>query len=276
MTCEKMTHNFQKTELEQLYLNRDDTGDITFLVGHRQVRAHRDVLLARFPAYAARLNRAEIRIGGSSVDTFDVFLRILYEETDLTMENIEIVFLLAINLVIQELLTICLNFLQTQIQDNKVCSVYQVAMSYNIETIRESCEYHIKTNTLLVFESNDFLQCDRDTLLHILSIDILNCTEKDVFQACISWAAQRSFNIQPVDLRTALGDAIYHIRFSSFTLQEFVVVHHSLRGFFSADETTEILYMIGGVQDSVNFNGTVRRQLHAYDNQAYVHENEVD
>lgn len=257
-----MTENCQDTRklLELMYDDRDKNGDVTFLVEGQRIRAHRIILATLSPEYKAQfdklnLNQDEICVPNASAAAFSVFLQFFYKKAiDLNMDNIGMVLGLAKQSKVTTFVETCVKFLKEQIEANKLCIPYRLANLYDIEPLRTEYERHISNNTTAVFESDDFLPCDRDMLLDIMKpFSSLGCTEEDVFTACITWAREhckrKNLDNGPENLRAALGDAVYHIRFSSLGMKEFVALYKPIEGFFTADELTEIMNMIGKLKD---------------------------
>lgn len=65
------------------------------------------------------------------------------------------------------------------------------------------------------------------------------------------------------NLRLELDEAISEIRFCSMTSEEFAALHNLHKGFFTSDESIEIVYIIGKVKDfeSEKFNQKPRNYL---------------
>lgn len=151
---------------------------------------------------------------------------------------------------VDEFVANCVRFLETKITAENLCKIYRMSIVYDLETVRIQCQYRIARNTKQIFATNSFFECDHEILLRILSFNYLNCTEMDVFNACIAWAKVKCkrMNLEaakPEHLRTVLGDAVYQIRFTSMSIEEFAIAHKMVEGLFTHDEIVEILYMIG-------------------------------
>lgn len=260
-----------KQMVEQLYLDREKIGDITFIVESERIRAHRNVLAALSPKYKAQFygpnpDQGEILIPTISAAAFKEFLQFFYKDrVNLTMDNIETVLDLAQQSLNDEFVDICIDFLKNVITTNSVCSVYRLAILYDIGPLRRDCEKLIATKTLDVFASYDFQQCNPDVLMYILKLNTLKCTEMEVFDICIAWAQADCFqkdlnDPNPKHLRESLGDCVYQIRFSSIDAEKFAVIHKSLEGFFTTDELVELLYITTKLKDfkSKIFNQTPR------------------
>lgn len=80
--------------MHKLYANREETGDVTFIVDSESIRAHRCVLAAFSPKYEAQLfgampEKGDIIVDDVSAAVFKEFLQFFYlDKVELTMENI--------------------------------------------------------------------------------------------------------------------------------------------------------------------------------------------
>lgn len=272
-----MTKNMKSASqtMEQLFLQRDATGDITFVVDSDRIRAHRYILAASSSKYKAqfygpmKMANDEIRVENVSAAAFTVFLQFFYKETiDLTTQNIEMVLNLAKQSLVDEFIESCCNFIKHSIKPNQLIAAYQLAILYDLDSVRVDCEPTIIATTNAIFASDDFRQCDRNVLLSILKLDTFICTEIDVFNACLEWA--RTYckendldEKNPKHLRTALGNAIYQIRFSSISANEFAAMHKLMNGLFMPHESIELFYITAKLKDftSQTFNIAPRNRF---------------
>lgn len=250
-----MSNNTKSTAqtLEQLYLDRNKTGDITFVVDSERIQAHRWVLAAASPKFAVQFygscaDKNEISIPNIPSSAFEEFLQFFYKQTiELTIENIEIVLDLAKQSLVYEFTANCINFIKSKTTIQNVCWAYRLAMLYDIESLRIECERKISNGTKEVFASIAFINCNHDILMQILHLNFMNCTEND---ACIVWAhikcKEANLDVKnSANLRTVLGDAIYQIRFSTMSIGEFAAAYKMVEGLYTSDEILEIVYMIG-------------------------------
>lgn len=257
--------------LERLYSERDETGDVTFIVESKSIRAHRFVLAAVSPKYQTQFYGSNpdgdlINIEDVSAAAFEEFLEFFYKENiNLSVENAEMVLDLAKQSLVDDFVNTCDLFLIETVNLDNLCSSYRLAISYDLKLLRCLCEDQFKMNIKEIYGGEEFLQCDRDVLLAILKLDFLRCTETEVFDACISWAHAALEVANPDDvtvekLREILGDVVHQIRFTSMEPQEFEVLHKRYEGFFTPDESAEIFHINDkmGRFNSGKFNLTPR------------------
>ncbi|XP_055303185.1 BTB/POZ domain-containing protein 2-like [Sitodiplosis mosellana] len=245
--------------MKALYSQRNETGDVTFIVGSESIRAHRCVLAAISPKYKAQFYdvqpvESEIHVKDVSAAAVNEFIQFFYlGKMVLTMENIEGVLNLAKQSLVDVIVTDCIDFLMAVVFVYNLCWAYRLAILYDIKKLKDHCEPQISANTKKVFASGDFINCDLDLLIHILKLDTMDCKETEVYDACIAWAKSkcRQEGIDSEDmknLRANLDTAIKHIRFSSMTVEEFAKIHSEYDGFFTAEESNEIFQIIGKVK----------------------------
>lgn len=256
---------FLKKAKDELFAGRDETGDTIFVVQSQVIHAHRCVLAALSPKYKAQFYGAMpsteiIKLKNVSPVAFMEFLQFFYvDEVTLTMENIECVIDLAQQSLVAEFVEECTKFLLEMVGIDKLVWCYRLSVLYQISRLQQFCEEQISMHITKVFKSAEFLECDCKILELILKLDQLTCKEVEVFEACISWARAacksncidlHSLAAGATHLREALGDAVFQIRFCTMSVEEFASLHKLYAGFFSTDESNEIIYGIGKVNDS--------------------------
>lgn len=213
-------------------------------------------MVAVSPKYKAQFYglisiEGQINIPNVSAESFEVFLQFFYMgRVKLTEENIESVLDLVKQSLVEEFENTCMDFIIKKLIPNNFCEAFRLSLKYNLKKLNEKCVEKIMRATKVIITADDFLKCNQNLLKQILKINKFNCSELEVFNACIVWArekcTQNGFDDCNVrNLREVLGDAIYQIRFTSFYVGEFATIHKSLSGFFTPDEAIEIIYLIG-------------------------------
>lgn len=264
----------------KLYADRGKTGDIKFLVEGEVIWAHKSVLAAISPKYEAQFYSSqqpdddEVHVEDISPAAFEEFIKFCYiEDCDLTIDIIEEILNLSKQCLINHFVTKCGLFLINAMNkcNRNICLIYRLAIMYEIKAVKDLCEHRIRANIPQMFKTDDFLECDREVLIHILDIKTLDCTEVDVFEGCIAWARtaclQRDIdNSTPINLRSVLKSAIDHIRFRSMNINQFVELDKKYEGFFSAEEFREITRVIVDANNFIshNFNQSTRERSDAH------------
>ena len=218
--------------------------------------------------YGLQPDESIVNVTDASASAFKEFLQFFYlEKVRLTSENIDMVLGLAKQSLVDEFVDECITFLLDSVTMDNLCFSFQVAVLYDIMVLKDLCQLHIISNAKLMFYTKDFIDCDREILIEILKLDSLNCKEIDIFHACISLArasCERNGKnpAKMENLRSELGDAIKHIRFSSISIEDYAVLHKDFSGFFTPEETIDIFYIISKVKghNSKIFNQKLRNQ----------------
>lgn len=248
--------------LVELYNNKNETGDVTFIIESKKIRAHRCVLASISPKYKAQFyglqpDTGDIIVTDISADEFETFLQYFYlGDVKLTMDNIESILNMAKQTLVCGFEDECIAFLTSQAKNKtNLCLCYQFANLHDMEALKEVIRSFIAAYIKDVFKSDEFLEyCDRNMLVDIVKMDCLNCTESELLDACISWAKsscqQKNVDAEKMEnLRAELGDIVNEIRFRSMKIEEFVQLHSQYDGFFTIDEMKEITYLIGNLKN---------------------------
>ena len=105
---------------------------------------------------------------------------------------------------------------------DKVCTILDQAIRYDLKTLIDECMQFIITNCRSVIKTEGFESLSSNALTKILDSDRLLLSEIDLFKACIKWAKRiSSDNAADDELRQHLTDCLRHIRFTSMTAEEF-------------------------------------------------------
>lgn len=267
-------NRFVDGTMEKMFLDRNETGDIKFNIDGEIIPAHRCVLAALSLEHEEKFYGLEphkvFNLTNVSAAAFKEFLQFYYlQKVVLTTENVETVLNLAKQSLVENFVTECVSFLVEKLSMENICMAYRLAITYDIENLKELCESIISSNANDLFRTDGFINCDIRVLISILKLDLLDCPEAEIFKSCIAWAQNscRKKNIDVDDmtnLRAELGDAFYEIRFGTMNHAEYAEIHKSYNGLFSTDEFTEILYMVGKIDNfkSMKFNQAPRENKH--------------
>lgn len=241
---------------EQLYKERDESGDVTFIVESQRIRVHRCILAASSSTYKSDFfsldsDEDDITLSNVSASAFNEFIKCFYSlPMNLSKENVDTILGLAVKSQFNACIIECEFFLKNCGENNAdLCWVYTLAMNHNLTSVQSFCDHKIATNTLEVFQSNGFTECGYKVLMRILNNPSLECNEIEVLRACISWAKashrrNHSDDGDALDWRKVVGDAVILIRFASMKIHEFNDFYKEYEGFFCPEEIIEISSII--------------------------------
>lgn len=251
--------NHKKLPCQHLYLN-EDGADVWFVSDGERIPGHKLFLTTVSPYFKAMFCGALPEQGdvdmndNASAAEIKEFLQFFYmQDVKLSEKNIQGVMNLAKQSMVDEFLTECEHFLIDKLTIDTMCWGYQMAVFYEAKQLQLFCEREICLNTIKILKSDSFLNVNYETVHRIVQLDTLFCNEKDIFDACISWASaactqnqQNPNNSQ--NLRTYLKDLLYEIRFVSMDDETFGTILYKYSELFSKDETQEIVFIRSGIE----------------------------
>lgn len=188
----------------------------------------------------------DIKIVDVSVDAFKEFLQFFYlDQIKLSMKNITEVIYLVQKYMVDDCIGICEQFLNESLTNDNVCSIYEIAIRFDLDFLMQQCQNRIKKNAVVVFQTQGFHECNKTVLSQILKSNAMSCTEREIFLACMDWmkAVCGQIVVTKDMVRHHLGELFYEIRFGSMKIQEFSQLLPTYGSLFTADEYQEIIQM---------------------------------
>ncbi|XP_055694543.1 BTB/POZ domain-containing protein 3-like [Lutzomyia longipalpis] len=194
--------------------------DMTFIVGpdETHIPGHRFVLSLVSPTFESC--DKEIRIADFQVGVFMEFLDYIYSgEVTLSDGTVLEILKLAHRYSINFLVRDCVNFLRRNIKVANVLLCLELGINLDVKDLTFECLDVIADFTLAVMQQEAFLAITRETLRHILELEITICTEYEIFQGAMRWA-EAECNRQNIESnnenkREVLGDLMDLIRFTA-------------------------------------------------------------
>lgn len=220
--AETVGHLYLATKLADVYFT-------SATPRHERIPAHKTILAANSDEfermfYGESKHTGDITITDASEAVFKAFLQFFYlSEVQLTVENIAGVFGLGQKYNVRKCVDACTQILNNDLTDENVCVILAHAIRCAQNDVIKVCEWRIILNTASVFKSAGFLECSQESLGHILKMNLLTCSEVDVFEACMAWVAAKSqLSILTKSVVKKYLDDLYHeIRFASMTMPQF-------------------------------------------------------
>lgn len=252
--------------LAKQYLN-SKTADIFFRIDsdteHHEIPAHRCFLAATnsefhrlFYEKSQNGDEPNVEISPNtviiinddvSVSGFKEFLQFFYRpNVELTMGNISDVLILCENYQVQHGSLICERFLRKSLTDDNLFVIFDYAIRYNLIDLKKECEIILTANTALLQLEYFRNHCSKSVIRHLLGMDYLSCTERQLFLACLDWlkCVSQTVNITRDIIDYHLGESFYNIRFATMTIQEFTGISHPNRDLFHFHEYESIVSAI--------------------------------
>ena len=220
---------------ESALFNSNDMSDITFIVKGRRFPAHKFILAPASPVFYAMFygpsstNKKTIEIPDcENPKHFFQFLSLIYKKpTKVTWENVEELSYLRKKYEVSIDPGLLCGLLKS-VKDSELCQVLQKCVNMKEDELVRECVKKISRPIAELVDTEEFLKLDQPALKSILKQDSLNIKEIILFGAVDKWCScqveKRKTNGETVTKREVIGDAIYYIRFSTFTILNFFKV----------------------------------------------------
>ncbi|XP_055703642.1 BTB/POZ domain-containing protein 2-like [Phlebotomus papatasi] len=194
--------------------------DMTFIVGSSETKipGHRFVLSLVSESFES-CDR-EIRIADFEVEIFMEFLGYVYSgEVTLSDTTALEMLKLANRYSVDFLKKDCVDFLRRNINVTNVLQCLDLGIELDVKDLKFESLDVISDFTQAVVQQDAFLEISLDTLRHILELDIIICTEYEIFQAAMRWADaechRQGLEGNCENYNKILGDTMDLIRFSA-------------------------------------------------------------
>ena len=151
----------------------------------------------------------------------------------------------------------CAEFLKMKISDDNVGNLVEQAVQFDSEDCIETCLEYFGDNTKFVISSKEFFKMSRDNIGKLCEVVKISCAYIELFLACVDWAKaecrRNNTDPSPENLRTALGDIVRKIKFSTMTFDELLKTVVPT-GILTNDHLGQIIYSLGKCPNvEVNF-----------------------
>ncbi len=148
----------------------------------------------------------------------------------------------------------CTEFLEANLAAGNAITVLQQAIQFDEKKLERKSWHLIDLKTSEAIASDAFADINQATLTELLKRDSLNVKELDLFKAVLKWSEveclRKGIEANAKNKRTAIGNAIYQIRFSSMTLQEFGQITSLQSGVLTPEELVFFYEKFSGVERS--------------------------
>lgn len=237
-----------------LFYLSENAADVHFVFeSGERIPAHKIILADSSDVFNAMffgpvMEKGDVKIVDASAALFTEFLQFFYlKSIEMTMDSVVDLMTLGEKYNVAGCLNVCESFLllKSNFTVDNVCQIYGLGILFNREKATEFCGRMIRDNTNPVFQTEGFLNCDREILAHILKLENLSCLEVDVFKACMCWL-KRASNTSELTKKVVddyLGELFYEIRFKSITKDQFTELLQLYANVFSEDDINEIFGM---------------------------------
>ena len=220
------------TERIEYLLNNEHMSDITFLVNGEKFHAHKFVLALDSEIFYAMFygpmadDRKEIDIVDcENPEDFLEFLSLIYKKSaNVTWENVEQLSYLRKKYMVMEM-GLFSKLVKSTVKTNNCLRSLDTSVALEEDGMIEECLGVIRRDVSVLVKAQQFLELKQPALKILLTQDILNIREIDLFNAVDKWCSYQvevnKLNASTTTKRDVLGDALYQIRFPLMELEDF-------------------------------------------------------
>lgn len=176
--------------------NSGELLDVTFVVEKRSFRAHRVVLAAcsdyfkaMFTGSMMEADQSEIVLNGITAEGFQVLLDYAYTSMiPLNLANVQNVLAAASHLQMIEVVHICSNYLQSQIDIDNCIDLVTIADTYSLSQLKIKVYKFMSGHLTELSHNGEFYRLTPQHLENLLTYEFLvNCSEEDVLKIVLRW-----------------------------------------------------------------------------------------
>jgi len=199
--------------------------------GDAGIRAHRNVLAAATPYFQAMFtsgliesdfearwsrgsyykskHRQKLVLQGIKQSTLEALIEFIYSGViEITQLNVQDILISADMIELSDVVTICTDFLKSELHESNAIGIYRFADGHNIEGLRDISLGYIHDNFFLVSLEEEFKEINKDLLTQLISSEFLRVdSEYQVFCATMEW-----INYDISNRRRYIFDVLKHVR----------------------------------------------------------------
>lgn len=215
-----------------------------------RVPAHKTLLAIESDVFEAMFfgdlkEQGDVHVPDTSEAAFKEFLQFFYlSEVKLTKSNVGAVFVFGDKYNVKQCVIKSTDYMIEIVDADNACDFLALGMRHNSERLIKSCVKYIIANTEAVLKSDGFADCEKPVLEHILKMNVMSCTESELFEACMTWVQRKSQQnaVSKESVETHLGDLYYAIRFASIDTTELLALEKKYSSVLTPD-IVPILHM---------------------------------
>ncbi|KAL4217167.1 hypothetical protein ACF0H5_023621 [Mactra antiquata] len=215
------------TECNKFMFLNEISCDVTFLLGLKKepVKAHKYILISRSTVFQSIFcgsidsdSNNTIPVSDIQTDTFKTLLMFLYcEQANISSANVKSILYAAKKYAVKGLVDRCLSFLESSMNTDNVCNILEQVHLYDGKNLEAKCINYIHENAVVVLKSSSFINLCPSCIEQIVKADEMVVQERFVFESVIRWGQEeckrRNLTVTDENLRSALGQILFHIRF---------------------------------------------------------------
>lgn len=243
--------------IENTLFMDEDLADFHFVFvtanGEDRVPVHKLILANASNVFKAMFfgsiqETREVKIVDASKAAFIEFLRYIYaNQINLSVDVIADVMNLANKYNVAECLEFCKQFLERHLPIGEDLLGLELSMLFDCHELKAVFEQRIGNQLDVVIKSDRFMNCSYNALKSVLEMKYLLCDAKELFVACMKWAAnaceKNGLDLSVANQRKQLADCLYLIPFRAMAPKQISKYVNYYDGLFNVEELKEIITM---------------------------------
>lgn len=226
-------------ERNKIFVGQELLADVHLVVGPEKTRipVHRYILSVTSwvfynSFYLLHLN--EFQLPDASAHDVRTFLEYFYtDHLALDQHNVYAVLRLALQFEVEHLEQLCIAYIERHLLTiENVTDILSTAHALHCTELARKTRQVIEWTVLDVVQTQGFLNATRETLELILDMPQLNCTEFQLYQGVMQWAASQQakrrkpkteteVTVAAIKTRELLDKCLYKLRFPTMSAEEF-------------------------------------------------------
>lgn len=167
-----------------------------------------------------------IMVEDIDISTMKMVLRYMYsDDIELDVNNVSCCLYAAKKYALYDMANKCAKFLETEIDVDTACSIYEQATLFDEVQLATKCIDFITENSKEVLISEDFHTLAFESVLQIVKNDNLGGDESFIFAAVKGWGEseceRKGLEVSPENLRSCIGEILFMIRFPLMPIDVF-------------------------------------------------------
>lgn len=215
----------ETNELMELFIEKEDSGDVQLIVDDVVVKAHRAVLTATSDYFKAMFrcdfvesNENEVNVPNFDLQTVETFLKFIYTgEVHMNEDNFQDVFSLANQFQVAALISLCIRISTRDLNWTNFSQHYEDAHDFGLQQHFDMCHDFLTANFQDLLKNRSLLRdVAPEAILNVLSRDdLLVQSEDDLVEIVINWV-----KVDPESREPALTHILDQIRLPFVSMRE--------------------------------------------------------
>lgn len=211
-------------------LDHEVEGDVTFVVGGEEIRAHRYMLISRSAVFQSQLTHQrmsqEIQVEDIEPHIFKKMLQFIYtDDVDFNFSSAMKLFKAASKYGIEDLKKLCFNKMKENISKENVCPLLKMAYDTNCQSEKDRVLNVFYRDAEELLSSEGIFELPQKCLIDIFKSDRITLTEEKKFDVSKLWAEslcrRQNREVNDRNIKELLAPVVDCIKFEKMDMEYF-------------------------------------------------------